>query len=241
MPPQLPQNPTPASPVPVVPPSPLPQKPYVATLSSFFTKLKNVLAQFTYVLTSLFGGLFNPAPQLEGTVISADPPYNEKPDFDFAGLLLRMLLIGGALMLLLPILVGTMVALIIIVILFGLLGLGALSSLFPSCMIGCLPSIFMLIFRGKTPREVPVRNFRVQDVKGTEHQIRMKGEIKRGNISPGDDVSIWGRWKSGTLFFHKAKNRRTNADIIIRRPLSAKILLCVFIFLLILFLLTSKR
>jgi len=209
--------------------------------SSFFTKLKKVLAQFTNVLSSFFGWLFNPAPQLEGTVISVDPPYNEKPDFDVAGLLLRIFLIGGALMLLLPILAGAMVALIIIAILFGLLGLGVLSSLFPSCMIGCLPSLFMFLFRGKTTREIPVRNFRIQDVSGTEYQVRMKGEIKRGNISPGDDVSIWGRWKNGTLFFRKATNHRTNSDVIIRRPLSVKILFGVIIFLFILFLLTSKK
>jgi hypothetical protein len=183
----------------------------VATnLRNFWIKVSNDAKKAFGVVINR---IFNPNPQLEGTVINVDAPYDEPPDFDFAKTTLGCIFILP----LLPILIA----------------MGIFLSLFRINIMHFFG--FLHIFRlGHTPtgKHEPVRNFRVRDASGNEHQVKMKGHLKVGNVSPGDTLTIWGKWKHGTLKFERAFNHRTSSKVLLRKINWAKILgILVLIFI----------
>lgn len=64
--------------------------------------------------------------------------------------------------------------------------------------------------------QVPVRDIRVRDVDGTEHLVRMIGQVVSGNVNVGDDVTLSGFARGGTLRARQGINHRTRSVIRVR-------------------------
>lgn len=82
--------------------------------------------------------------------------------------------------------------------------------------------------------EVPVRLFRVEDSRtGDTVQVKMKGHLKAGNISLGDIVHVWGRWKGGgyggqgTLIMERAYNDTTATKVYSKMRMRSAIMIAV--------------
>lgn len=152
---------------------------------------------------------------LVGRVILMESAYQEKPDFDwyrfFTKLLWFLLLLASPLLLLHAVLVklGALPALLVVA---GMIYL--LCFITPNNLLSMLHLHAILSpFRRQETEMVPVRYFRVRDDDETEWMVRMKGKISLGNISADDLVSLWGRWRGGTLFVKRGYNHRTRSRV----------------------------
>ncbi len=150
-----------------------------------------------------------------GRVILMESAYQEKPDFDwyrfFTKLLWFFLLLASPLLLLHAVLVklGALPALLAVA---GMIYL--LRFISPNNLLSLLHLHTILSpFRRHETEMVPVRYFRVRDDDETEWMVRMKGHIGLGNISTDDLVSLWGRWRGGTLFVKRGFNHRTRSRV----------------------------
>jgi hypothetical protein len=65
----------------------------------------------------------------------------------------------------------------------------------------------------KEAADVPVRDVRLHDASGAEHLVRIKGEIMAGSVSVGDEISVTGVNRGGTLLFRQGRNKRINSEI----------------------------
>ncbi|GEM_PF-2168071 len=150
--------------------------------------------------------------QVVGTVIQVEQTYEEPPDFDPARFSIGILLI----LILFPVLISCFAVYMTCGLALLIIGLGGVfAALNPLNALGIL---YFLGLGGKAKDErVPVRNFRVRDDGGNEYQIRMKGQSPYGNVSSGDILSIWGKWRGGVLLLARAFNHRTNSMVTIRQ------------------------
>ena len=117
--------------------------------------------------------------------------------------------------LLLPVILGVVIAGLIIGITFSILGIG--SSKFFS---GLASQIIGFFLTGKlfgSKEQVPVRDIRLRDDSGQEHLVRIRGELFAGNISVGDEVEVEGFNRRGTLMLRRGLNKRTRAEIRVKR------------------------
>jgi len=128
------------------------------------------------------------APVLEGHVNVVNGPFQETPDRDWAGFLLRL----GLMIVLSP---------LIILILFKQ----------PT-----LVMYFLLWGSRSGSNQIPTRHLRVADAKGVQYDVRMKGESVSGTLMMGDDAQFWGRWKSGMLDMDRARNLGTSSDVVMK-------------------------
>ncbi|MBN2374484.1 zinc ribbon domain-containing protein [bacterium] len=151
-------------------------------------------------------------PQIEGTVLSIEGPYLEPPDFDILGFFLKLALI----IFLFPFIIGAFIAYIFLSIVFNILGMSGIMGIFNPM------NIFITIgfFRGfwGAPRgreETPVRFFHLQDESGNEYMLRMKGHLRTGSLTVGQQISAWGIWKDGVLHTTRAYNHRTRSSIVV--------------------------
>lgn len=199
----------------VVPPSPFPRSTGTGgrepsnqeTLPPFSSPTTN---EFTEKQRFDFFGFFGWR-KLTGTVIAVEPPYMAKPETDWLRILLKLAM--G--ILLLPVILGVIIAGLIIGITFSILGIG--SSRFFS---GLASQIIGFFLTGKLfgPKEqVPVRDIRLMDDSSQEHLVRIRGELFAGNISVGDEVEVEGFDRRGTLMLRRGLNKRTRAEIRVKR------------------------
>lgn len=152
---------------------------------------------------------------LVGRVILVEPSCQEKPDFDWYRFLTKLLwfllLIASPFLLLHAILVkiGALPAILAVIGMIYLLRFITPSNMF------CLLQLHAILspFRRHETEMVPVRYFRVRDDDEAEWMVRMKGNISLGNISADDLVSLWGRWRGGTLFVKHGYNHRTRSRV----------------------------
>lgn len=152
---------------------------------------------------------------LVGRVILVEPPYQERPDFDwfqlFTKILWLMLLVASPFLLLYGLLVfgGVLPAIL------ALLAMGYLVRFLKPANL--LPLLHLHAILSPSRRSeietVPVRNLRVRDDDDVEWMVRMKGQITLGNVATDDLVSLWGRWRGGTLSVTHGYNHRTRSDI----------------------------
>jgi hypothetical protein len=117
---------------------------------------------FQPVSGQVINRFFNPPPQLDGTVISVDAPFDEPPDFDIAK--------------------TTFGCMVLFPVLPFVIALAIFLSFFRVNVLQWLGILHLFGFsRAPTQKQEPVRNFRIRDTNGTEHQIKMKGHLKVGN------------------------------------------------------------
>ncbi|MEI8043859.1 MAG: zinc ribbon domain-containing protein [Verrucomicrobiota bacterium] len=156
-----------------------------------------------------------PKCDLTGRVIMMEPPHQERLDFDwyrfFTKLMWLVLLVASPFLLLHALLVklGALPALLAVA---GMIYL--LRFITPSNLLSMVYMNAALNPLRRQEREmVPVRYFRVRDDDELEWMVRAKGNFRLGNISTDDLVSLWGRWRGGTLFVTRGYNHRTRSRI----------------------------
>jgi len=174
------------------------------------------VGQVTAALPQGVWGLPPRQPDLRGTVIAADAVYYEPPDFDGIQLLNRILFLIELLGL--PfLLVGVLLKFAgPFSIILGVLGLYLAFKVLSPSRLFALIGIWHFLSPGRAREEqVPVQYFRVRDRLEREHIVRRKGHFRSGNLMPGDEVALWGRWRDGVLHLRSGLNLRTRAQIAI--------------------------
>lgn len=158
-------------------------------------------------LKPFFGGIksiVSPAPKLDGHILMVDGPHMEQPDLEWAGLLVRIIVV---LFLLLPLFIILLIFMPNVVIPFVLYGL-----------------------RPGANTQVPARYLRVQDSSSRQHIVKMKGDLMWGMLSQGDDAQFWGRWQGGNLVMEKAMNKATNSEVMLKTSFQRRAYWAVLIF-----------
>lgn len=159
-------------------------------------------------------GLWRGEPDLVGTVIATDQLYYEPPDFDGIRLLNRLLFIVEFLGLPFLMLWALLKFAGPFSLILGLLGLYLFFRFLSPSNLFALLGIFHFLSPGRAREEqVPVQYLRVRDRFEQEHIVRRKGQLRSGNLMPGDEVALWGRWQGGTLHLRSGLNLRTQAQI----------------------------
>ena len=175
-----------------------------------FARLKNLGAKFATGMQKIAGGAIdrfvNPKPQLEGTVTNVRSASDEPPDFSWAKLIWAFV----CFLFLLPVL-PILLVFVLMVFLIQTIARINLLQVFTSTFLQLVAALKLT----KDKKE-PVQNFRVRDKSGQERDVRMKGYLRAGNISPGDVLTIWGKRKQGTLHFKKAENHQTSSSVLLK-------------------------
>lgn len=162
-------------------------------------------------------GLWRREPDLQGTVIAADAPYYEPPDFDGYRMLNRMLLILEFLGLPFLLLWALLKFAGPFSLILGLLGLYLFFKFLSHSNLFALLGIFHFLSPAKTREEqVPLQYFRVRDRSEREHMVRRKGHLRSGHLMPGDEVALWGHWRNGIFHLRSGLNLRTQAQIAVQ-------------------------
>jgi len=159
------------------------------------------------------GSLLTSQPDVVGTVISAEAPYNEPPDIRWPTVVHRVLLITELLGVPILLLRSWLAYASAISLLAGFAVVFLLFRyLMPVNILSILGIFRLLNPRGDQTRQVPVRYFRIRRRDGAEQIIRAKGRLRGANLMSGDDVALWGVMRRGTLHLHRASNLRTGAS-----------------------------
>jgi len=165
--------------------------------------------------------LLTSPPDFTGTVIAADPPYYEDPDFDPARFLNRLLLVLEFLGLPIFLLWYFMTYYGPLSFILGILAIIFFFRIFSPLHLLAMLGIFQHLNPFRSARErseqEPVQYFRARNRSAREIIVRRKGHLRDGNIMPGDEVSIWGYLRGGTLHFLKGVSLRTGARISLRK------------------------
>lgn len=170
-------------------------------------------------LAPLSRSALRPLPQVTGTVIAADPPYLEEPDFDLPRFLQRGLLLFAGLGLPLILLWGFLTFYGPISLILGLLGLSFFFRILSPHNLLAMFGIFHLanpFGRGARHEQAPVQYLRVRDQALGEVIVRRKGHLREGNLASGDEVTLWGTWQGGVLHLRRALNIQTGSRISLR-------------------------
>jgi hypothetical protein len=142
--------------------------------------------------------------ELRGTVIHVDPIYTATPPVNWSRVLLALVLFP----------VAAMVAAFLFA--FWLV----CSFMFPrfarSMNISNLLLLLVLQRAGGPRSQSPVRDIRVRDRAGTEHFVRIIGQFVSGSVNVGDDVTLAGFCRGGTLRARRGINHRTRSVIKVR-------------------------
>ena len=154
-------------------------------------------------LYGLFGGTV-----ARGVVTHVDPVYMTRPEFRFMRLLRRLALA----ILLLPVILPVLVAIFAVSGLCSILGVGrdgGFLSNVASQSVG-----FLLTSKLLGPKaDIPVRDVRLRDSARNEHLVRVRGDFVAGNINVGDDITVEGFNRGGTLMFWRGQNHRVGSEI----------------------------
>jgi len=157
---------------------------------------------------------------VSGTVVFVDSSQLVKPTFQLAPFLAKLCAIIAS------------VAIFGVVALFVVLAVALVSAVFsravsprtarsgPGFFKSVLTQVvgFFLTSRLLTPPAmVPLISVRIRDQSGTEHLARIEGYIRTGGFNVGDDVTVEGRNRAGTLDVRRGWNNRIRSEIRIRR------------------------
>ncbi len=71
---------------------------------------------------------------------------------------------------------------------------------------------------GRIQRKMTVNTVRIRRPDGTQRDARFEGDLVGGNLSLGDDISLWGHNAGGTLVVTRAYNHTTGSEIRLHRP-----------------------
>jgi hypothetical protein len=146
---------------------------------------------------------------LDGRVIQVEPIYLANPDFHWGRLVVKVAILGAALYyygLLILLMLG-----LLLLLLWTLSKIPFLSA------IAVQVASFLLTRRLMGPMaNVPVRDIRVRDTAGQEFLVRLKGQLKSGAVSVGDDVVVEGWDRNGMLLFRRGFNKRIRTAIKVR-------------------------
>lgn len=156
------------------------------------------------ILASLLGWT-----TFSGVVLHVDPPYMARPEFSWP----RFLVKGGLLVLFFPLILGVVVGAFVISAISSVLGFGRRGPGFISGLASQVIGFFLTSKLLGPKADVPVRDVRLRDSGGNEHLVRIRGEVTIGNVNPGDDVTVEGFNRGGTLMFWRGRNHRTNSEI----------------------------
>ena len=142
--------------------------------------------------------------ELRGTVIHVDPIYTATPPVNWSRVLLALVLFPLA----------AMVAAFLCA--FWLV----CSIMFPRFgrSINISDLVLLLVFqRAGGPRpQASVRDIRIRDRTGNEHFVRIIGQVVSGSVNVGDDVTLAGFCRGGTLRARRGINHRTRSVIKVR-------------------------
>jgi hypothetical protein len=150
---------------------------------------------------------------LRGVVVHIDGPYMARREFDWAKLAIK----AAVLLVFSPILMSVAVVWMAIAIgasLFGFRRGG------PGFISGVATQVvgFFLTSRLLGPKpDTPVRDVRVKDTGGNERLVRIHGDFAAGNVNVGDDITVKGVDRRGTVILRRGFNHRTGSDIRVRR------------------------
>ena len=150
---------------------------------------------------------------VNGVATHVDPVYMSRPQFSVARSFRKWIFFVALVPLILPL----FVALLVLSAGCSIFGMGRragfLSNL-ASQVVG-----FALTSRLLGPKaDIPVRDVRVRDTAGNEHLVRMRGDFTAGNVNVGDDVTLEGFRRRGTVVFWRGRNHRIGADIRVKVP-----------------------
>ena len=158
---------------------------------------------------------------LSGVVIAVEAPYMAKPEINSFVAILKLTM--GI------ILLPALGFLILLVFAWKVAWVLMFPSIFPtrnnesgggaSFLSNLASQIISFFLMGKLfgkKELVPVRDIRLRSSEGSEHLVRIKGDLITGNINVGDNIKVSGINRKGTLFFRRGINNRTNSEITVR-------------------------
>lgn len=158
---------------------------------------------------------FGSPPHLVGDVFLARDMPGEQPDFDpflWFSRLLGLSLILEAVVLFFWGAYQAHGALILAGLVFCFFLLSRfLGNFFFFALLGAGRLLGSLLRSGQ--QQVPVRSLRIMDDHQTEHIVRIKGSIIRGDIAEYDRVAVWGSRRQGTLLFRYGYNLRAGSSV----------------------------
>ncbi len=156
---------------------------------------------------------------IEGRVISMDPVYLARPDFDWSKLVWKLLLLTTLFLLVAPLLIGFVLCALVITLILSLLSphskkgsMGLVSKVAHHSL-----GLFFSTGKDKSTADIPVRDFRLMSVLGDEYLVRIKGEIVTGSINVGDELTVIGADNRGTLMFRRGWNQRIRSEIRVKQ------------------------
>ena len=139
--------------------------------------------------------------ELRGTVIHVDPIYTVTSPINWPRVMLALVLFP--------------VAALVAAFLFAFWIV--CSIMFPrfSKSMNITDLILLLFLRGRggSGSQAQVRDIRIRDLAGNEHFVRIIGQIKSGSVNVGDDVTLAGFCRNGTLRARRGINHRTRSII----------------------------
>jgi hypothetical protein len=138
---------------------------------------------------------------VRGTIIHLDSIYAIPAPVSW----IRILLVVIVAPVVVPLVLGLWLAALIIIPRFG----RALDLTSPLLL-------FVAFCRTGNRSQVPVRDLRLRDDAGTEHGVRMTGQLVAGSVNVGDEVTLSGFSFRGTLKVWRGINHRTRSQIRVR-------------------------
>jgi hypothetical protein len=157
---------------------------------------------------------------LTGVVVHVDAPQLMRPSFRLRPFLIKLGVLAAVAAIfgtvaIVVIVTGAVLSLLMSLV-FGRSVRGGGQGFFKSILIQVTG--FFLTSRLLSPKQlVPVTHVRIRDGAGVEHQVRIEGYIQSGSLNVGDDVSIEGRNRGGTIDMRRGWNNRIRSEIRIRR------------------------
>jgi hypothetical protein len=134
-------------------------------------------------------------------------------EFDWVRLAIRAAIV----LILSPVLVSVGVTFFAFVMIASLLGIRRRG---PGFISGIATQVvgFFLTSRLLGPKvQTPVRDLRVKDGAGAERLVRIQGEFTAGNVNVGDDITVEGADRRGTIILRRGFNHRTGSEIRVRQ------------------------
>jgi len=157
--------------------------------------------------------------KIDGRVIHVEPPFMSNPDFNWKGFLKRLIIAITLLFVLGPVVLGILFGIGVFFMMLRLIfprkgktGPGFLSGI-ANNFIG----FFLLSKLHGSKADMPVRDIRLRTTSGQEYLIRLKGDLISGNVNVGDEIEVDGYDHRGTIIMKRGKNKRTGAEIRVKR------------------------
>ena len=156
--------------------------------------------------------------QVCGEVIDVEQPSQGPPDFNLPSFLARSLWLVAFLACPLVLLREVMEHLGAGSLILCVAGLLLLFRLLNPLSFLALVHLFRELspFGRPNPPQIQRFCFHLRNSEGREHIVRVKGLLTRGDIRPGDRLSIWGQWRDGVLMLKRAYNGRTKSWVLLR-------------------------